>query len=96
VGSGRFAEEPGAPHHSLNVSVQELYLSLIGSVLDQRLPATPGEPLRTIDEESGWLGDLSTFNIASWPNHSGDRSMAAWLPSPGAATDWRRVVLPGS
>jgi hypothetical protein len=95
-GPWAIAEEPGQPHLSLTVNVQELYLPWIASILEQRLPTTPGEQLRTIDEESGWLGNLVTFDIASWADYVGDRSMAAWLPSQDAATLWRRVVQPGS
>jgi hypothetical protein len=89
-----FAEEPGAPHLSLSTSAQDLYLAWIASVLEQRLPATPGGQLRTIDEESGWLGNLATFDIASWADYGGERSMAAWLPSEVAATRWRTVARP--
>jgi hypothetical protein len=89
-----FAQEPGALHVPLSSALRDLYMSWIVPVLEQRLPATPGGQLRTIDDESGWLGNPVTFAIAPWGDYTGDRSIAAWLPSAGSATNWQRLVQP--
>ena len=63
------------------------------SVVPLRLPAE-GTALRTIAEDSGWLGDRATWEghdarIAPFADYEGDRGAAVWLPDRAFAYVWR-------
>lgn len=85
------AEERGTVHHQLTAKTQQLVLSWFRTLLDLRLPATPGGPLRALREEDGWLGDLTTRNVSAWSTYVGDRRAASWLPTQPSAEAWRTL-----
>jgi hypothetical protein len=69
-------------------------LTWLGSVLDVRLPATPGAPLTALEASSGWLGNQTTLEVASWADYTGERTTASWLFSQVAARSWNRLGSP--
>lgn len=83
------AVEPGAVHDVATSTGNGAMTGWITMALALRLPATPGDPLIALDETSGWLGDQSTLEIASWAEYPGDRTTASWLLSQSAATTWQ-------
>ena len=91
------AVEPGAGH--TRVLDSNLQFHWMNAVLEARLPAatTPGAPviLRSISEESGWLGDRETAAVAQFGNYDPDKARASWLPSAQVAADWSAFVSPG-
>lgn len=91
------AVEPGAGH--TRVLDANLQFHWMDTVLESRLPATaaPGAPvvLRTIPEESGWLGDRETAAVAPFHAYDKDKTQASWLPSAQVAADWSAFVSPG-
>jgi pimeloyl-ACP methyl ester carboxylesterase len=54
---------------------------------------TPGSipVLNIIAEESGWLGDLNTFEIMPYAEFQGDPGAASWFPSEETAQAWRTI-----
>ena len=58
-----------------------------------RIPdnVTPGTTplLNLIAEESGWLGDLQTFEIKPYATFQGDPALASWLPNEETSLAWR-------
>jgi pimeloyl-ACP methyl ester carboxylesterase len=92
-----FAVEPGAVHGVF--ADHELLLRWAAEVAANRLPgiATAGAPveLRTLDEESGWLADRSSFRIGEFDCYDGIRAEAGWLPSERTARDWQSMVSRG-
>lgn len=70
----------------------DLMFDWIDAVLAARLPTTPGEPLRSVTEASGWLGNRSNGAIATYPCYGSTRSSASWLPTQETALDWQRMA----
>jgi len=88
------AREPGVSHDSLTAAERQLTSNWIRSVLDLRLPGTSSDPLRDIDETSGWLGNHVTAETAPWATYAGDRARASWFPSETTAREWASFVAP--
>jgi hypothetical protein len=86
------ALERGVPHHSLTPGHRVLTTNWMSTILDLRLGAATSDPLRAIDESSGWLGDPATGEVAPWASFAGDRSSASWLPSQETAERWETFV----
>ena len=82
------AVEPNVRHEQASARGNSAGTGWISRVLDLRLPSTPGDPLVTLDEQSGWLGNQSTLNIAAWADYTGDRATASWLLNEAAAGSW--------
>jgi pimeloyl-ACP methyl ester carboxylesterase len=70
----------------------DLMFDWIDAVLAARLPLTPGAPLRSMTETSGWLGNRSTGAVSTYACYSSTRSSASWLPSQATALDWQRMA----
>ena len=85
------AVEPGVHHAEATDRGNGANVSWINLALTLRLPAAPGDPLITLDQTSGWLGNQTTREIASWASYGGDRSTASWLLSESAATSWQAL-----
>jgi hypothetical protein len=85
------AVEPGVGHSVATSRANGAAIGWISTVLTLRLPATPGDPLITLDEASGWLGNQTTLEIAPWADYPDDRTAASWLPSQSAATSWHNL-----
>jgi hypothetical protein len=86
--------EPGVVHDTASTEANGAAVNWISAVLTLRLPATPGAPLVTLDETTGWLGDQTTLQIASWANFAGPRDSASWLPSQATALSWQNLGTP--
>jgi hypothetical protein len=87
------AKERGVPHNSLSPLQRQVTLNWIGSIVDLRLPPTPGSsPLLEIAETSGWLGNGATGATAPWATYPADRASASWLPSQATATEWETFI----
>ncbi len=86
------AVEPGIVHAGATVLANGANVGWIAAALAARLPTTPGDPLVALDEQSGWLGDQATFEIASWANYTGDPTTASWLLSQTVANTWKTLV----
>ncbi|HVL68030.1 MAG TPA: hypothetical protein VM364_12270 [Vicinamibacterales bacterium] len=70
----------------------DLMSDWIDTILAERLPLSPGAPLRAITVADGWLGDRSNGAIAPYACYGSDRSTASWLPSRETALDWQRMA----
>lgn len=90
------AVELGVGHEDVSGLGNGSMAGWLGSVLDLRVPATPGTPLVARGESSGWLGNQTTLDIATWADFPGDRSQASWLLSAGDAGAWKRLGSPPS
>jgi hypothetical protein len=86
------AMERGVPHHSLSARQRQVTINWMSTILSRRLPVRLSEPLRAIDETSGWLGDLATGESKRWAAYKGDRGAASWLPSNHTAKEWELFV----
>ena len=64
-------------------------------LLIARIPMmqTPGTipVLNPLTEESGWLGDLNTFEIMPFADFEGDPTMASWLYNDETSQEWQAV-----
>ena len=83
------AVEPGIQHAAATATGNAANVGWIATALALRLPAAMGDPLVTLDEASGWLGNQTTLEIAPWADYPGSRSAASWLLSESAAISWR-------
>ena len=85
------AVEPGVGHSMASARGNSAALNWIRWTLDLRLPATAGDPLVTLDEASGWLGNQGTLEIAPWAEYPEGRQTASWLLSELAAASWKAL-----
>jgi hypothetical protein len=85
------AVEPGVLHFSLSPTQHEATLAWLEAVLSLRLQDGSG-PLRTIDEQAGWLGDNATGEVAAWSDYGDDRTAASWFPTADVARQWQPLV----
>lgn len=83
------AVEPGVYHAEATALGNGANVGWIGAALALRLPTTLGDPLIVLDETSGWLGDQTTLDIATWAAFTGNRAAASWLLSQSAAQTWQ-------
>ena len=81
------AVEPGVPHHSLTPSHRELTLNWLRTIVELRLGASLQDPLREVQESSGWLGHPD-IGVSNWNDYPGDRRAASWFPSEATAEEW--------
>jgi hypothetical protein len=81
--------EPGVNHHVASGKGNTAQVQWIGLALSLRLGAQVGDPLIALSEQSGWLGDQTTLDIAPWASYTGDPTTASWLFSNAAATAWQ-------
>jgi hypothetical protein len=88
------AIEPGVQHAEATVVGNQANVNLIATMLAARLPATLGDPLIALDETAGWLGNQTTFEIATWAAYTGNRATASWLLNQSAALSWQTLSTP--
>lgn len=86
--------EPELVHGALSDEGRTALVNWITTAVGVRLPATVGGALRSVEESSGWLGNQTTFDIASYATYAGDKQQASWLPTSATASDWRGIALP--
>ena len=70
----------------------DLMFDWIDAVLTERLPLTPGAPLRAVAEANGWLGTRSSGAIATYACYGAARASASWLPTRETALNWQRMA----
>ena len=69
-------------------------------VLKNRLPDEGGldsdgvAPMKSMEENKGWLGDLTTFEIHDGSSDSEPNHKASWFPDQNSATVWKAFVSP--
>jgi hypothetical protein len=83
------AVEPDIAHDVATTGANSATIAWISEALSRRLPATPGDPLISLSESTGWLGNQATLEVASWAAYTGDRTTASWLLSATIATSWQ-------
>jgi hypothetical protein len=83
--------EPGVDHDDATSAAGATILAWIGEALSMRLPAVAGGPLVAMTQESGWLGNQATHEIAAWAAYPGDRTTASWLSSQTTAQAWQAL-----
>lgn len=90
-----FAIEPDATHGSseeiFDQSAHEFLIPWMAAVVRQRV--APGTPrLRPVADDSGWLGNNQTAEIAPHATLPGPKVEASWLPDEVTARGWRAVL----
>jgi hypothetical protein len=60
--------------------------------LQMRLPVSPGQPLRLLNKDDGWLAEPLGKVAAPVSSYGGDASKAIWLPSERVAKLWMQYV----
>jgi poly(3-hydroxybutyrate) depolymerase len=53
---------------------------------------TRNQILNRINIQNGWLGNLSTYEIAPYAQFKGDNNNATWLPDKATATAWQTYL----
>lgn len=89
------ALEPGVPHHALSPNHRDATLEWIGAIMNLGVAGASGN-LRTMAEQSGWLGNPSTGDVTPWGGYTGDRSRANWFPTRSAAERWQSLIGAGA
>lgn len=74
----------------------DLALAFLDAVVPMRLPAdgSRAASLRSVDQVPAWLGNLSSYEIASTASYSQPANEAAWLPDEVMAQKWKDFVAP--
>jgi hypothetical protein len=84
-----FALEADANHEAADT--RQLAIPYFESVFNARLMANDTK-LRPIDSAQGWLGNLTTHQIAPISQYVGNPLEAAWLPNEKTARIWQKYV----
>lgn len=88
-----FAPDPNTAHECGDS--RYLAIPFFDACLALRLPATVGEPLRSVDMKGTWLGDLSSHQASPAGDYSGDPRTAVWLPDARVAKAWTEYIITG-
>lgn len=83
-----FAIEPGTDHYGKQHNSDELIKKFFSKVLAERIVDGSNE-LRTIPENSGWLGNNDTQEVAGFDAYTGEKNDASWLIDESLALAWR-------
>jgi hypothetical protein len=89
-----FAIEPNSNHGDedvLSKTVDDLITPWIAAVLRDRLAAKTTK-LKTLAENTGYLGDNQTAQTTPYATFSGAKPTASWLPDETTARGWRNVI----
>ena len=89
------ALEMGVPHHSFSPAHRTLTLNWMNTILSKRLGPVAGDSLRTVNEDTGWVGDPVTTSVMAFSSFTGNPRLANWLPSQATAEEWRTFVRTG-
>src|SRR6185369_6267132 len=73
----------------------DLALVFFDAVVPLRMPAAGQRTLRSVDQSPAWLGNLSSYEIASAASYSQAVNEAAWLPDEVTAQHWKDFVSLG-
>ncbi|MEO8480395.1 MAG: carboxypeptidase regulatory-like domain-containing protein [Gemmatimonadota bacterium] len=85
------ATEPGVAHAEATVRANAANVDWMAMTLTLRLPPHAGDPLVSVGETTGWLGNQTTLAIAAWANYTGTRATASWLASNATAQLWKTL-----
>lgn len=85
------AVEPGVGHSEASELGNAAALSWLRTVMELRLPSVGGSPLIALTEASGWLGNQTTLDIASWADYAGSKAAASWILSEAQAESWKAL-----
>ena len=88
------AVEPEIGHGQLTDESQAVATNWLRVMVGLRLPAAAGGALRNVTEDSGWLGNRATYEVAPFASYAGDPLVASWLPTQATAQEWRDLVTP--
>ncbi len=92
------AMHPGAAHERIND--RTLLDDYFYAAVDGRLPESfdPGEPvpLRTMVEQTGYLGNRETHEIGYFPCYNADPDVASWCTRRSGALLWQAFVSGGA
>lgn len=84
-------DEPGVAHGELSEKAADLMVAWIKAVIRQRL-SPDGTTLRTVADDSGWLGNNQTGEVAPYAAFSGSKADASWLPDEASARGWQTLL----
>jgi pimeloyl-ACP methyl ester carboxylesterase len=89
-----FGVEPEATHENAAdlERAHPLFRAWLTSVVQQRIVGK-GQPLRPV-ENSGWLANIQTGEVAQASGYRGDRNAAIWLPDETTVGEWKTVIAP--
>jgi len=59
---------------------------------DENLGSDEVAPMKPMQENQGWLGDLTTFEIHDASTDSEPNHKASWFPDQNSATIWKAFV----
>lgn len=90
-----FTPDPKSGHQTGDS--RYLAIPFFEACLELRLPKKPGNPLRRIDPNSGWLTPILSDD-APRPSsgYAGKATQANWLPTEAVAKAWRDFVTTGT
>ena len=92
------AMQPGAGHSPITDRL--LLDEYFHAVIEGRLPETidPEEPvaLRTLVEQTAYLGNRETHEIGYYPCYNADAGLASWCPRRSVAGQWQAFVSDGA
>ncbi len=72
-----------------------LAIPYLDACIRLRLPNVPSDPLKMVAQDSGWLGDVATFEVAAFAAYPSDKATAAWLPNQSVASKWAEFSKTG-
>lgn len=88
-----FAVEPDVAHFDV-VALERanaLMVPWVTAVVNQRLPVN-GSSLRSVTDNSAWLGNNSTGDVAIFATFAGEKADASWLPDETRARAWQKIL----
>lgn len=83
------AEEPGVAH--VVGRSRDMAIIFFEDVLPMRLGTTAETPLRSLDEKSGFLGDVKTKDVRAESADPKGATNAAWFPTERVARAWHAL-----
>ncbi|MCA9053914.1 MAG: hypothetical protein KDA75_08755, partial [Planctomycetaceae bacterium] len=89
-----FAPDPRTAHECGDS--RYLAIPYFSACLEARLPTSPGQPLRAIDEQTGCLAPVLGETTLRYAEFDGDPRTAVWLPSESVARLWSEYVQTGA
>jgi hypothetical protein len=84
-------EGPGVGHADLTKKAAELMITWINAVVGQRV-SPDGATLRPLKDDTAWLGNNQTGDVAPSTAYVGSRAEASWLPDEASARGWQKAL----
>ena len=76
--------------------VRYMAIPFYESVMEQRLPDSPSDKLKDMDQSRVWLGDTASYHIMPASICKGNVNTMNWLPDSIIAMKWREYVITGT